>query len=120
MWCPVDDDGPERGTRTPYALFDKELLLDLAQAMPDAQSAVLLCLAWQAARQARLHHASNAGQSVARLSGPQLAQLTGRPLRTIRHALRSLKQVGRVDAVSSDPGQTTTYRLNLGCGMCED
>jgi hypothetical protein len=88
-------------------------LVGLVRAMPDAQSAVLACLVWSAARQELLAHGPWAGQFVARASGPRLASLTGRPLRTVRHALRRLTQAGRIRRVTPIAGHTAVYALDL-------
>src|SRR5262245_2112904 len=81
--------------------------------MPDAQSAVLLCLTWQACFQQRMEYGPLAGQALAKLSGPQLAEMTGRPIRTVRHALRRLKQATRIKNEQSAAGKKGVYRLDV-------
>jgi hypothetical protein len=93
-------------------MLDRDQIVNLARVMPDAQSAVLLCLAWQAALQERLHHGPDAGQRVARLSGRQLAEMTGRSLRLVRYALSRLKLAGIIEPTSAGPGRKATYRIN--------
>jgi hypothetical protein len=120
MWSPVRSTS-ETGqpcfgatrAKTPFALLDRKCLIALSSAMPDAQSAVLLCLAWQAAVTERMRRGPHAGRFVARLSAPQLARLTGRPLRTVWYALRRLRQMGRLTMEIDTPGKTSVYRLNL-------
>jgi hypothetical protein len=81
--------------------------------MPDAQSAVLLCLAWQASLQERMSYGPHAGRFLARLSGPQLAEMIGRPLRTVRHALRRLKESARICNEQPGAGSKAVYALHL-------
>jgi hypothetical protein len=104
-----DDDN--RGSS--FAIFERAFLGALARVMPDAQSAVLLCLAWQAVLQKRRQHGPFAGQPVASLSGPQLTEMTGRPIRTVRHALSRLKQAGRIRNEQCAAGKKGAYRLTL-------
>src|SRR5436309_1970370 len=111
---PLSDGGMETpsplgNSKQSYARIEEPVLIALAQAMPDCQSAILTCLTWQAARQQRFSCGLYAGQFVARLSGPQLARMTGRPLRTVRHALSRLKRAGRVRAARPGPGKTAVY-----------
>jgi hypothetical protein len=80
--------------------------------MGDGESAVLVCLAWQAARQGRLRRGRHAGRFVARLSGAQLAKMSGRCLRTVRHVLRALRRAGRIVQEDQGPGRTALYRLD--------
>jgi hypothetical protein len=96
-----------------FAIFERELLVALARVMPDAQSAVLLCLAWQASFQKRMEYGPFAGQAVAKLSGPQLAEMTGRPIRTVRHALSRLRHATRIKNEQSGAGKKGIYRLNV-------
>lgn len=97
----------------PFARVDRSRMVALARLMPDCQSAVLACLLWQASRQERLKRGPLAGQFVARLSGVQLATMTRRPLRTVRHALRRLTDEGVICRVAAAPGRTAIYALNL-------
>jgi hypothetical protein len=100
-------------SRQPYARIDRRRLVALAAAMPDCQSAVLACLAWQASLQERLARGPYAGQFVARLSGARLAKMTGRPLRTVRHALSRLTSAGVIRRVNTASGKTAVYALKL-------
>ena len=106
---PVED---ETLTGRCYAMLDRDRAVELARLMPDAQSSVLLCLGWQAALQERLRRGPYAGQQVARLSASQLAEMTGRHLRTVRYALSRLKDTGIIEALRSGPGRTAIYRVN--------
>jgi hypothetical protein len=96
-----------------YARVDRSRMVAVARLMPDCQSAVLACLMWQASRQERLVRGPLAGQFVARLSGAQLATMTGRRLRTIRHALRRLTDENVIRRVDAAAGRTAIYSLNL-------
>ena len=112
MWRVVTQNEVSDGLAgKPYAVFERERLIELAQVMPDTRSAVLLCLAWQAARQEALKRGPDAGQPVARLSGPQLAQMTGRSLRTVRYALSRLQEAGTITCDKREPGKTAAYRV---------
>jgi hypothetical protein len=99
--------------RRPFALIDRARLTATARVMPDAQSAVLACLLWQACKQERLARGPLAGRFVARLSGPRLATLTGRPLRTVRYALRRLSDSGVIRREAGPAGTTAIYALQL-------
>jgi hypothetical protein len=88
-------------------------MIALAHSMPDSQSAVLACLVWQASLHERLARGPLAGRFVARLSGAQLADMTGRPLRTIRHALRRLTEEGVIHREQSAPGRKAVYAPSL-------
>jgi hypothetical protein len=101
------------GKRIPFAVICRERLIDLAHTMPDAQSAVLLCLVWQAALQERLNRGTHAGAPVARLSGSELVEMTGCPLRTVRYALRKLRQASVIYHEEEAPGKKAVYGLNL-------
>jgi hypothetical protein len=94
-----------------YALVPVGRLVKLVRAMPDSQSAVLVCLAWQASLQERLRRGPFAGKPVARLSGRQLAEMTGRPLRTVRYALARLIEAGTVRNECTLPGRKAIYVL---------
>ena len=96
-----------------YAQIDRDKLLSLVRTMPDCQSAVLTTLVWQASRQERFAQGEYAGHFVARLSGKQLADMTCRPLRTIRHALQRLTAVGAIKRFNAAPGKTAVYALSL-------
>jgi hypothetical protein len=104
----------------PFAVLERHRLEELARTLPDAQSAVLLCLTWYAARQERLKRGAHAGKCIARLSGPQLADITGRPLRTIRYAISTLRRCGVIEPLSTGPGKTAVYRLHLTLTATED
>jgi hypothetical protein len=115
MWQPVTS-GPPPGSQDPgpaFAIIERNLLVALARVSPDAQSAVLLCLAWQASFQKRMERGPLAGRLVAKLSGQQLAEMTGRPIRTVRHALRRLTQSGRIKNEQAGQGKKAVYGLNL-------
>jgi hypothetical protein len=94
-----------------YALVTRGRLAKLVRAMPDSQSAVLVCLAWQASLQERLRRGRFAGRPLARMSGQQLAELTGRPLRTIRFALARLTEAGVVRNECTLRGRKAIYVL---------
>lgn len=115
MWQEVMDDeiSSQSKPKTRFACFDEHQVEALAQAMPDAQSAVLLCLAWQAARQSRLRLGDHAGHFVARLSGRELAVMTGYALRTIRYALKALSRRALISLEEHGAGKKSAYRLNL-------
>lgn len=120
MWREVttNDDEPHRldarrAVRKAFAILDRRELVSLARAMPDAQSAILLCLAWQAAYQSKMKLGPLAGLAVARLSGADLSEMTNRPIKTVRHAIRRLKEAAIVHSEPNAPGKKTTYRLNL-------
>jgi len=100
-------------SRQSFAILEREVVIALAKAMPDAQSAILLCLAWHACLQERMRNGPLAGEFVARLSGPQLAELTGRPIRTVRYALRKLKKAARIFNEQSAAGKKSIYRLGI-------
>lgn len=109
----AQEEAVDQQGRQGFAVLDQDRLIALAHNMPDAQSAILLCLAWHAARQERFRLGPLAGEAVARVSGPRLVELTGRPLRTIRHALRRLKRTGSIVPADTEPGKTAVYRLYL-------
>lgn len=120
MWRPVNDQDerahPDFGRhrkRTAFAVLERDQLVALARAMPDAQSAVLLCLVWQAALQVKLNFGPNAGRAVARLSGAELSEMTGCPLRTVRYALGKLKRAAVIFREPSAAGRKSTYRLTF-------
>jgi hypothetical protein len=92
-----------------FARLGRDVLVAMARAMPDCQSAVLACVVWQAARQQLLRKGPLAGRFVGRLSGPQLVEMTGRPIRTVRHALRRLKESGRIKREATGVGRSAVY-----------
>jgi len=96
-----------------YARIERPVLISLVQSMPDCQSAVLTCLTWHAARQQRFARGEYAGKFVARLSGKQLAKMTGRPLRTVRHSLRRLLEAKLIERVGVGPGRTAVFMPSL-------
>jgi hypothetical protein len=104
------------GDSRPYALIYQNRIVALARAMRDCQSAVLACLTWHASRQERLKLGPLAGRFLARLSGAQLAEMAGRPLRTVRHALSRLSKSGVLRRDGGAPGRTAVYELNLSDG----
>jgi hypothetical protein len=116
MWTRVEPDGAEQdqrrgsGVSRRYAMMDQDLMISLAKMMPDAQSAVLLCMVWTIARQQRLKRGPDAGSPVARLSARQLADMSGRPLRTVWHALRQLKNASLIAQEATEPGRKAAYR----------
>lgn len=103
---------PPSGGR-PFARIDRRRMIALARSMPDCQSAVLACLVWQASLQERLVRGPLAGRFVARLSGTQLAEMTGRPLRTVRYSLRRLTAKGLIRREHPAPGKKAVYALGL-------
>jgi hypothetical protein len=96
-----------------FAQINHSRMVELAHSMPDCQSAVLACLVWQASQQERLGYGPYARQYLARLSGQQLVEMTGRPLRTVRHALSRLKQTGMIRSENKAAGQKAVYALVL-------
>jgi hypothetical protein len=96
-----------------YARIERPVLISLVRSMPDCQSAVLACLTWQAARQQRFSRGQYAGKFVARLSGKQLAQMTGRPLRTVRHSLKRLLEARLIERLGVGPGRTAVCAPTL-------
>jgi hypothetical protein len=103
----------ERKGRPPFAIFEHGLLVALSRAMPDAQSAILFCLAWQASLQKKMLRGPLAGQALAKLSGPQLAEITSRPIRTVRHALSRLRKAMVISNEQSGAGKKGVYRLSF-------
>jgi hypothetical protein len=57
---------------------------------------------------------ANAGKAVARLSGRQLADMTDRPLRTVRYALNRLTKAAVISRVDAAAGRKAVYVINLG------
>ena len=100
-------------SRGSFALIGHEEMTALAHAMPDAQSAVLWCLAWHAAINARMSRGPLAGQQVAKVSASALAKITGRPIRTMYDALSKLQDHDLIQNVEDRPGRTAVYRLTL-------
>ena len=96
-----------------FAVLPRAQAVALTRAMPDARSAVLFCLGWEAARQVRFTKGPYAVQPIARLSARALVELTGRPLRTIRWALAKLVADRLVQPTDHRPGRTNIYRLTL-------
>lgn len=96
-----------------FALIELSHAEQLASVMPDARSAVLFLLGWQAARQVRLSFGPCAGRRVARISASTLAQLAGRPVRTIRWAIAELLAAGLIEQERTPPGWTNIYLLTL-------
>lgn len=112
------DPASNRPRKIPYkdGLYARITLFEmsaLVRSMPDTQSAVLACLQWQAALQARLTRGPLAGQRVARLSAATIGTLTGRSVRTVRGALARLKQAALIAPIATSPGRTMTYRLTF-------
>jgi hypothetical protein len=99
--------------RQSYARIERPMLISLVRSMPDCQSAILLCITWQAARQQRFSRGQYAGKFVARLSGKQLAQMTGRPLRTVRHSLKRLLEASLIERLGVGPGRTSVFAPTL-------
>jgi hypothetical protein len=115
---PLSDDPLERAgepdtSKNGYARIERSILVALVRSMPDCQSAVLACLTWQAARQQRFSRGKYAGQFVARLSGQQLARMTGRPLRTVRHSLKRLLEARLIERLGVGPGRTAVCAPTL-------
>jgi len=105
-------DAEEPGSKTlSFAIVDRAEMTALACAMPDCQSAVLFCLTWHTLIQERMHRGPLAGKRLARVSGMELANLTGRPLRTVRDALAKLKEAGLIELASRSVGRTAVYRI---------
>lgn len=104
------DDG-KTGPKESYALVPLSVAGNLARAMPDCQSAVLMALAWQALLHQRMHKGEFAGRAVASLSAGQLSKQTGRPIRTVKHALSRLSASGRVIKLSRGAGRKGCYAL---------
>lgn len=111
---PLEDESPTLdANRKAFALLDRNRLGALARVMPDAQSAALLCIVWDACRRERLEHGPYAGQFVARLSGQDLVEMTKRPLRTVRYALSRLRQASLIKREQHAPGRKAVYRVDL-------
>jgi hypothetical protein len=100
-------------TRETFALISRVDMTALARAMPNAQSAVLWCLGWHAAINARMSRGQLAGQQVAKVSASALAKITGRPIRTVYDALSKLQDHDLIRNVEDRPGRTAVYRLSL-------
>jgi hypothetical protein len=75
------------------------------------QSAVLLLLAWQATLHEKMKRGRFAGRAEASLSGAQLSEMAGRPLRTVRHALSRLVAGDRIRKGEVAAGRKNTYAL---------
>jgi DNA-binding transcriptional ArsR family regulator len=103
----------ERPRVDSYAIMGRAEMTALAQAMRDAQSAILFCLAWHAAVQVRMKRGPLANQRVARVSAGTLAKITGRSIRTVRHALSRLKAAGVIEREDSRPGRTSIYQMSF-------
>jgi hypothetical protein len=63
MWRAVNSGGdlPPVQNGVAYAYLNRPQLTSLAKAMPDAKSAILLCLAWYALRQSALNEVKMPG-----------------------------------------------------------
>lgn len=94
-----------------YATLTMARVKRLARAMPDAQSAVLVLLAWQATLHERMSRGPLAGRPAASWSGSQLAAMTDRPIRTVRHALERLRAAGLIEKGPSAAGRKSVYTL---------
>jgi len=94
-----------------FALMTRDRVEQLARAMPDGQSAVLACLLWQASLHERMRRGPFAGRLLASMSGPKLATMTGRELRTVRHSLSRLAAKGLVLKEKTSAGRKNIYRL---------
>jgi hypothetical protein len=106
--------GDLRLTHTPtvgetYATLTLGRAVRLAGNMPDCQSAVLFILVWQATLHEKMKRGRLAGRPVASLSGSQLAGMTGRPLRTVRHALARLVAAGAIRIERMSAGCKNSY-----------
>ena len=108
---PLGEDTRSSAPPGGYATLSQVVVERLARAIPDAQSAVLVLLTWNAVRNSRLKRGPLAGRVVASLSGAQLGRLTGRPLRTIRYALRQLAARGQVVREVVPAGRKGVYSL---------
>jgi DNA-binding transcriptional ArsR family regulator len=97
-----------------FAHLGRAAMTALARSMPDAQSAVLFCLAWHATINLRMQHGPLTGQLVARVSARELRKITLCPIRTVRHALRRLRDNHLIHNEESRRGRTAIYRLTLG------
>jgi hypothetical protein len=86
-------------------------LVRLLQVLPDCESAILLAIGWLAAANQQADDGTFAGRPVARLSGVELARMTGRPLRTVRHALAVLTATGAIRNERTLKGRTAIYAL---------
>jgi hypothetical protein len=96
-----------------YAIVGRAEMMAIARAMPDAQSAILFCLAWQAAFQVKMSRGPLARRRVARVSVSALAKMIRRPIRTVQYALSKLRAIGVIEQEDVGPGRTSVYKLNL-------
>lgn len=94
-----------------FATIPKDRVLRLARTMPDCQSAILVLLTWHATLNEKMTKGRCAGQTLASLSGKQLAEMTRRPLRTIRHSLRQLVSSHRIAKEPVAAGHKNMYGL---------
>lgn len=101
---------PNAPANESFAVIGRAEMTALAHAMPDAQSAVLFCLSWHAALNERMRQGPLAGRRVARASVGLLGRITGRPVRTVKDALKKLRDSGLI-LRESRPGQTSVYRV---------
>lgn len=85
-----------------YAQITRQQVSQLARAMPDTQSAILLCLGWEALRQERLMYGPCAGTRLARFSSEELGELTGHRADCVRRALGKLRERGLIRKLSGD------------------
>ena len=99
--------------KTLYAMMTRTRIEQLARAMPDGQSAILACLLWQASLHERMRLGPFAGRLLASMSGPQLAKMTGRDLRSVRHSLNRLTVKGLVFKEKSSAGRKNIYHLSF-------
>ncbi len=100
-------------TKILFAMITRNRVEQLARAMPDGQSAILACLLWQASLHERMRLGQFAGRLLASMSGPQLAKMTGRDLRTIRHCLNRLTAKGLVLKEETSAGCKNIYHLSF-------
>lgn len=107
--APLESSGDDR--REAYARLTRTALTALVRAMPDAQSGILTVLTWHALRNSRLRLGPLAGRTAAGVSGEQLVEILGRPLRTVRHALAQLGGKGLVAKEAVPPGHKNVYTL---------
>ncbi len=101
---------PKPVTGGSYATLSRARVLCLARTTPDCQSAVLLLLVWQATLHEKMKRGRLAGRLAASLSGNQLADMTARPLRTVRHALQRLT-AAKLLVKECVAGRKNTYTL---------
>lgn len=102
---------PVAGPAEPDAVLSRPKLIRLLRAIRDAQASVLLGLVVIAGRNRLQDDGPSHGLPVAHVSGAELAALTGKPLRTVRHALTRLKASGSILNAGAEGGRRASYMI---------